>query len=120
MANSYKDLIVWKKSMKATKDVYVLTKKLPREELYSLTNQIRRAAVSVPSNIAEGNARGTKKDYANFLRIALGSKAELETQLLLAVEIGYLKNDDIENLCNLLDEIGKMLNAMIKKLIPNP
>ena len=120
MAKSYKELIVWKKAMKVAKETYYLTRKLPKEELYALTNQMRRCAISIPSNIAEGNARSTRKDYANFLRIAAGSKAELETQLLLAVEIGYLKSSDIEGLSKMLEEIGKMLNAMIKKLIPNP
>ena len=120
MAKSYKELIVWKKAMKVAKETYYLTRKLPKEELYALTNQMRRCAISIPSNIAEGNARSTRKDYANFLRIAAGSKAELKTQLLLAVEIGYLKSSDIEGLSKMLEEIGKMLNAMIKKLIPNP
>ena len=85
---NYKDLIAWQKSMQLAKEVYVLTKNLPKDELFSLTNQLRRAAVSIFSNIAEGNGRLSRKEYLHFLSIARGSKSEVETQLLFCVELG--------------------------------
>ena len=113
---NYQNLIVWEKAMELTKKVYIVTKKLPKEEIYSLTNQIRRAAVSIPSNIAEGHARNSKKEFLHFLSIARGSKAELETQMLLCVNIGYLNETDISETMSLLQEIGKMLFALMNKL----
>ena len=97
-------------------EIYRLTQKLPKEELYGLTNQLRRAAVSIPSNIAEGNGRASTGDYVRFLIMARGSNAEVETQLLLSVRLDYLTQSDIEETLSLNDEIGKMLTAMIKKL----
>ena len=102
--------------MEITEKVYTVTKKLPKEEMYSLTNQIRRAAVSIPSNIAEGHSRNSKKEYIQFLSFAHGSKAELETQVLLCVKIGYLNEDDITEIMSLLTEVGKMLFVLIDKL----
>ena len=96
---NYKDLIVWQKSMSLAKEIYRLANKLPKEELYGLTNQLKRAAVSIPSNIAEGNGR----------------KSEVETQLLLCVELNYLESADTETALELSTEVGKMLNAMIAK-----
>jgi four helix bundle protein len=116
MIKKYTDLTVWQKAMDLTAQVYELTKKLPKEEIYSLTSQIRRAAVSIPSNIAEGQARYSRKEYIHFIRIAQGSRAELETQLLLCVKIGYLTDTDISAVLNLLQEVGKMLTALIMKL----
>ena len=112
----YKDLTVWQKAMDLTTEIYRLTQKLPKEELYGLTNQLRRAAVSIPSNIAEGNARFSGQEYVRFLSIARGSNAEVETQLLLCVRLDYLTQSDIEETLSLNDEIGKMLTTMIKKL----
>ncbi len=102
--------------MDLTAMVYQVTKKLPKEEMYSLTNQMRRAAVSIPSNIAEGQARNSTKEFIQFLRIAQGSKAELETQLLLCLKINYLSDSDISETIHLLQEIGKMLTVLIAKL----
>ncbi len=117
MANkSYQDLTVWQKSMELTVQVYQITKKLPKEEMYSLTNQMRRASVSIPSNIAEGQARHSKKEFIQFLRIAQGSKAELETQFLLCLKIGYFIDSEIKGIMNLLQEIGKMLTTLIARL----
>ena len=113
---SYRDLIVWQKAMEMTAEVYKIVKKLPKEETYSLSDQMRRAAVSIPSNIAEGQARNSRKEFINFLSIAKGSKAELETQLHLCVKIGYLANMDINPTLELLAEISKMLSALIKTL----
>ncbi|HQL05934.1 MAG TPA: four helix bundle protein [Treponemataceae bacterium] len=96
--------------------IYSLVKKLPREEIYALSDQMRRAAVSIPSNIAEGQSRNSTKEFIQFLAIAKGSKAELETQLLLCVKVQYLADTDISEAMELLQEIGKMLNALIKTL----
>ena len=113
---SYKELIVWQKAMDMVADVYKLTKNLPKEELFALTNQIRRAAISVPSNIAEGYGRQSKKEYLQFLSIANGSVCEIETQLLLCVKIGYLSEERINDTIQTLTEIGKMLFTMKQKL----
>lgn len=110
----YKDLIVWQRSMELAEEVYRLVKKLPKEELFALSDQIRRAVISIPSNIAEGYERNSTKEYIHFLSIAKGSKAELETQLLLCTKIHYLNNSDIEKSISLIQEIGKMINSLQK------
>jgi len=112
----YEDLIVWQKAMDLVAEVYRIAKLLPSEELYALSNQMRRAVVSIPSNIAEGQERSTTKDFIKYLFIAKGSKAELETQLLICARLQYLTQSQIETAQDLLVEIGKMLNAMIKSL----
>ena len=89
MIHTYKDLIVWQKAMEFVVEIYKITKLFPKTELYGLTSQIRRCSISIPSNIAEGRYRGTKKDYLNFLRIAYGSGAELETQIEIAERLNY-------------------------------
>ncbi|MDR1950627.1 MAG: four helix bundle protein [Bacteroidales bacterium] len=114
--SSYQGLLVWQKAMNLTNAIYKLVKKLPKEELYSLSDQMRRAVVSIPSNIAEGQDRNTKKEFAQFLTMARGSRAELETQLLICVKVGYLKETDISEAMNQLKEIGKMLTSLINKL----
>jgi four helix bundle protein len=114
--HSYQELIVWQKAMDLTAQIYAITTKLPKQELFSLTNQMRKAAVSIPSNIAEGQARHSKKEFLQFIGIAKGSKAELETQLLLCQKIGYLTDTDISEAMNLLQEVGKMLTALTRKL----
>ena len=117
--SNYKNLIVWQKAMDLTADIYKLVKKLPKEELYSLSDQMRRAAVSIPCNIAEGRDRNTDKEFTHFLTIARGSKAELETQLLICVKVNYLNESDISEAMIILAEIGKMLNSLINKLTTN-
>ena len=112
----YEDLIVWQKAMDLVEAVYGLAKMLPNEEIYALSSQMKRAAVSIPSNIAEGQERNTTKDFINYLYMAKGSKGELETQLLICVRLRYLTKQQIEPTQNLLREIGKMLNALIKSL----
>lgn len=112
----YKDLTLWQKSMDLAEDVYNLVKKIPREELYSLTDQIRRAAVSIPSNIAEGKCRNSDREFNYFLGIARGSCAELETQLLLAKRVGYLAEDDISACVATIFEIRKMIVVLQSKL----
>ncbi|MCA0334593.1 MAG: four helix bundle protein [Bacteroidetes bacterium] len=116
MIKDFKDLIVWQKAMDLVAEVYGLVKKLPKEELYALSDQIRRSAISIPSNIAEGQGRNTHKEFNHFLAIAKGSKAELETQLLLCVKINYLNNSEIETAINLIQEVGKMINTFQKSL----
>ena len=114
----YKDLIVWKRAMELATAAYKVTRKLPREENFALADQIRRSAVSIPSNIAEGYGRGSAKDYARFLSIARGSRYELETQLLLCVELGYVKEEEIASAIQLGCEVAKMLNVIISKVFP--
>jgi four helix bundle protein len=117
MIASYRDLIVWQKAMDFADEVYKLTKLFPKEELYSLTNQVRRAAVSVPSNIAEGKDRHAIAEYLHFLSIAKGSLAEVETQLLLAIRFGYISKAQSEKVFELREEISRMLVALRSKLI---
>ena len=115
-AKNYRDLVVWKRSIELVKETYKLMRFLPKEETYALSNQIRRAVVSIPSNIAEGNGRASSKDYARFLSMARGSKYELETQLLICVELCYLTQEQITHAMNLSEVIGRMLNVLIAKL----
>ena len=112
----YKELTVWQKSRMFVKMVYILTKKLPQEELFGLTNQVRRAVVSVPSNIAEGFNRGADREFVHFLRIAKGSAAEVETQLLLCVDLGYISADEVQPALSLYSEILRMLGTLIVKI----
>jgi len=114
--HSYKDLIVWQKSMDLVVLVYELTEKYPKSELYGLTSQTRRSAVSIPSNIAEGRRRSTRKDYRNFLVIAYASGAELETQLELGRRLKYLSESDFQKVNGLLEEVMKMLNKMLSQM----
>lgn len=111
---SFKDLVVWQRGMELAEEVYILTKSLPASEQYGLVSQMRRSAISVPSNIAEGKRRGSRKDFVQFLRIADGSASELETQLLLAKKIFNLRNTASTG--RLLLETQRMLGAMLKKL----
>ena len=113
---SYRDLIVWQKAMELVVKVYEITEDFPREEAYGLTSQIRRAAISIPSNIAEGKSRSTKKDYAHFLRIAYGSGAELETQIEIAKRLKKIQNLEYAEVDTLLNEVMKMLNVILHKL----
>ncbi|MDD5464458.1 MAG: four helix bundle protein [Candidatus Moranbacteria bacterium] len=113
---SYKDLIVWKKSMDLVTEIYLLTEKFPKSELYGIVSQIRRCAVSIPSNIAEGKQRGTRKDYCHFLIMAFGSGAELETQLEISKRLNFCKKEECVLIDRLLNEIVRMLNKLISTL----
>ena len=108
---NHKDLEVWKKSMDLVSNIYKITESFPNKELYGLTNQIRRAAVSVPSNIAEGAARNSKKEFIQFLYIALGSLSELETQIIIANRLEYLNN--LDTLSEDLKFVQKLINGLI-------
>ncbi|MFA6259534.1 MAG: four helix bundle protein [Candidatus Peribacteraceae bacterium] len=112
----YKKLVFWQKSVKLAKAIYQFTKSFPDDEKFGLTSQMRRAAVSVPSNIAEGSQRTTEKEFLNFLLIAKGSLAELETQRILACELGYASKKDATLLGAQIDEIGRMLFSFYCKL----
>ena len=113
---NYKDLKVWTKSHEITLKIYSLTKGFPKEEIYSLTNQIRRCSSSIPANIAEGCGKNGKNDFGRFLNIALGSANETEYFLLLAKDLGYLKNDDHRQLEKCINEIKAMLISLIQKV----
>ena len=113
---SHKDLIVWQKAMLLCIEVYKLTDAFPQREIYGLASQMRRAAVSIPSNIAEGRSRGSKKDFAHFLRISYGSASELETQLDLCERLSFCNPTQRQHLNSVLSEISKMLRVMIEKL----
>jgi four helix bundle protein len=115
-SRSYRDLDVWKLSIELVKEIYQVTAKFPPTEMYGLTNQLRRAAISIPSNIAEGQGRNSFKEFKQFLAIALGSLAELETQLIISHEIGYLTLDDYGKLSAALDTIRKMIKAFANSL----
>lgn len=113
---SHKELIVWQKAMRLAKSTYSLTASFPLEERFGLVSQIRRAAVSIPSNIAEGRARGSRKDFTQFLHIALGSAAELETQIELSKSLSFGKNPYYNEVESLLNEVRRMLITMIASL----
>jgi len=110
---SFRDLIIWQKGLAIAKETYKITKVLPKEELFGLTSQMRRSAVSISSNIAEGRGRSTRKDFVSFLYISQGSLFELETQLLLAKE---LYDIDLSVIMKMIEEEQKMISGMIQKL----
>ena len=113
---SYRDLLVWQRAMELVDGVYSLTENFPQNEEYRLTNQVIRAAISIPANIAEGYRRNSRKDYARFVSIAHGSTAEVETFLLVAERIKYATANEISRLMSLADEISRMLWSLREKL----
>lgn len=115
-AKHYKELLVWQKGMLLAKDVYGLTGRFPADERFGLVSQIRRAAISVPSNIAEGQARHGTREFLQFLSHASGSLAELETQVLLSVEMKYCGEKDVESIAKLIGELQKMIAALRRSL----
>jgi four helix bundle protein len=125
-ARSYKDLVVWQKGVDLACDVHRLTRLLPKEEAYRLTSQIIRASSSIPANIAEGNGRSTRRDYAHFVSIARGSAAELETFLIIIQRLELAPPAQVRDLLERTEEVGRMLNALRSKLadpllpVPNP
>ncbi len=116
IVNSYKDLLVWQQAIDLTVNIYALTSSFPKSELFGLSSQIQRAAVSVPSNIAEGHARDSTKEYLRFISIALGSLAEVETQLVIANKLQFLNNEMMGELLGKTGEIGRMLRGLQKSL----
>jgi four helix bundle protein len=115
-AKNYRDLVVWQMAIQLAKQIYELTGKFPQQEIYGLTNQLRRAAVSVPSNIAEGQARKLPGEFRHFLRIALGSLAEMDTQLIIASELEYVGVAQVAGFNSELVEIRKKIYALINSL----
>lgn len=113
---SYRDLIVWRKGTELATEVYRVAKKFPPSERFGLTSQIQRAAVSVPSNIAEGQARQHSGEFRHFLHQALGSLAEVDTQLYLAQELGYLKRSEAQRTVSLIVELQKMMHTLVGRL----
>lgn len=116
MLTSYQQLTVWQKAFELTVKIFKVTSKFPTSELYGLVSQMRRCAVSIPSNIAEGYSRGYRQEYLQFLRTAFASGAELETQLLLAKELDFLSMKEFNGINDLLTEVQKMLNKLISSL----
>jgi four helix bundle protein len=116
MGKSYRELLAWQKAMELVTQVYRTTKDFPRDETYGLTSQLRRASVSVPSNIAEGQARFSSKEFHHFLSVARGSLVEVETQILIAENLGYLDSNQREVLINKTSELGRILNGLIASI----
>ena len=113
MGRSYKDLVVWQKAMDLVTSTYRATQKFPKDEVFGLTSQARRAAVSIPSNIAEGQGRLSEKEFRHFLGQARGSLLELETQLQVAENLGYLEQQEIKVVMESCAEVGRVLNGLI-------
>jgi four helix bundle protein len=113
---SHKDLILWQKAMDLAVRVHQVSTAFPKSELFGLVSQLRRAGASIPSNIAEGSARQSTKEFIYFLRVSRGSMAELETQLLLAQRIGYLSDSEVAGLQIMVDEVGRILNTVVTGL----
>lgn len=116
MAQHYKDLIAWQKAMDLVEAIYRVTESLPKRQVYSLTDQIRRAAVSIPSNIAEGQAHYSKREFTHFLHHSRGSLAELETQVRIALWLSHLPTAEAEAILGQTDELGRILNGLINSL----
>ena len=117
---TYNDLIVWQRSIQLVKAIYKLTNLFPKSEIFGLSSQMRRAAISIPANIAEGYARKHRAEYLQFLRIAFGSGAELETFIVLTEELNFANNSDTSDVRKYLDETMRMLNKLISSLVAKP
>jgi four helix bundle protein len=117
MSHSYRDLLVWQKSMVLVKLIYQETRSFPKEEMFGLSSQMRRSAVSVPCNIAEVQGRLTKKDFGHFLALSRGSVLELETQVQIAADLDFLRADKAELLMDKTGEVLRMLNALMKSML---
>ncbi len=112
----FKNLKIWQKGMKLVVEIYKTSKNFQQEELYRLTSQMRRSAISIPSNIAEGSGRNSDKDFNRFLDISLGSSFELETQIIIAHELDFFSDDDFTNLCDKVQEEQKMITGLQRSL----
>lgn len=113
---SYKELIVWQKSIKLVKEIFLLTDKFPKSELYGLISQMRRAAVAIPSNIAEGYGGKSSKEYSQYYSISYGSSLELETQIIISKDLAFTLPENFGKVDLLLDEVCRMLNSMISQM----
>jgi four helix bundle protein len=114
--HNYKELKVWLKARELVKFIYKLTRKFPKEEIYSLTSQLRRSVVSIPSNIAEGAGHSTKKEFSRFLEIAYASTCELDTQIILSFDLAFINQDELNNSVSYIEELQKMLAGLIRSL----
>jgi four helix bundle protein len=117
--HNYKELKVWQKARELIKFIYKLTNKFPKEEIYAITSQVRRAVVSIPSNIAEGAGHSSKKEFTRFLEIAYASTCELDTQIILSFDLDFINKDELSSSSNYIEELQKMLNGLVKLLSPN-
>lgn len=115
--HNFKELKIWQKSRELTKEIYVITQNFPKEEKYDLVSQIRRSAISIPSNIAEGSGRESKKEFVRFLNIAISSAFELETQIIISNDLGYILDQVYELLIKEINEIQKMIFGLRKTII---
>ena len=113
---SHRDLIVWQKAINLAEAVYSLTRHFPKEEIYGITNQIRRCAVSIPANIAEGQGRRSKKEFQQFLGHARGSLLELDTHLELALRFGYINSESYQKVLPQIQEVGRLVNGLMRSL----
>ncbi len=113
---SYKDLLVWQKGIEIVKEIYLICKDLPKDEVFGLQSQMKRASISIPSNIAEGYGRNYTQNYIQFIKIARGSLLELETQIIISKELDLISDDKFDKIINLITEENKMLNAFIKSI----
>ncbi|AUC15017.1 four helix bundle protein [Tenacibaculum sp. SZ-18] len=114
--NNYENLKIWEKAMNLVEEVYSVIKLMPEEEKYGLVSQIKRCSISIPSNIAEGAGRNSKKEFKHFLSIANGSTCELETQILLSARLKFIKNEQVKNILNLCNEVKKMNFSLQRSL----
>lgn len=114
--HNYKELKVWQKARELVKFTFQLTKKFPKEEIYSLTSQVRRAVVSIPFNIAEGAGHSSKKEFSRFLEIAYASTCELDTQIILSFDLEFINQTELNDSTNYIKELQKILNGLIKSL----
>lgn len=115
-SKNYRDLIAWQRAMELVEKVYKATREFPKEEVYALTSQMRRAAVSIPSNIAEGEGRRSGNEFSHFLSIAYGSLRELETQILIAQRLSYLDDEQVQTLFSMTEEVGRLINGLVNSL----
>ena len=113
---TYKDLLIWQKGIEIVKETYLICKEIPKDELYGLQSQIKRSSVSIPSNIAEGWGRNYTKNYIQFLKYSRGSLLELETQIIISRELGFISTESYNKIQGLITEESKMLNAFIKSI----
>ena len=120
MLNSYKNLVVWQRSIELVIEIYRMTALFPKTELYGLVAHVRKTAISIPSNIAEGYTRKHRQEYIQFLRIAFGSGAELETQIIIAKQLKLIPLKEFNKTDGLLEEVQKMLNKLINTLVAKP
>lgn len=113
---SYKDLLIWQKGIELVKEIYLICIDLPKDEVFGLQSQMKRAAISIPSNIAEGYGRNYTQNYIQFIKIARGSLLELETQIIISKELDFINEESFDKIINLITEENKMLNAFIKSI----